>query len=71
MLDGFEVTTLEETMLGGNQWKQDSNRLMWNKANEIIQNQLSRDGSTDIPDATVDSIQLIPMQIRSFVMTVN
>lgn len=65
------MTTLEETMLGGNQWKQDSNRLMWNKANEIIQNQLSRDGSTDIPDATVDSIQLIPMQIRSFVMTVN
>jgi len=58
-------------MLGGNQWKQDSNRLLWNKANQIIQNQSSRDGLIDIPDATVDSIQLIPMQIRSFVMTVN
>lgn len=58
-------------MLGGNQWKQDSNRLLWNKANEIIQNQSSRDGSTWIPDAAVDSVQLIPMQIRSFVMMVN
>jgi len=65
---GFTIVNLEETLLGGNQYKGDSNRLSWNVN--------SMDNSAK--DCVIDSgfeeeiaysaIQLKPMEIRTFMM---
>jgi lysosomal alpha-mannosidase len=53
-------------MLGGNQFKKDSNRLVWNAAstrNEIV-GQEKWDERAIIP-----AVQLKPMEIRTFIIT--
>lgn len=52
-------------MLGGNQFKKDSNRLVWNVAsttNEVGTQQL-RD------ERAIPAVKLQPMEIRTFIIT--
>jgi lysosomal alpha-mannosidase len=52
-------------MLGGNQFKKDSNRLVWNAAstrNEIVEQQ-------KWDERAIPAVQLKPMEIRTFIIT--
>lgn len=67
LFKGFEITSLEETVLGGNMWKKDLNRLKWSI--------LNNDKKSTNPHLSINSdeistkeIVLNPMQIRSFVL---
>lgn len=69
---GFVITEMRETMLAANRWRDESSRLQF-KAN------ITRDASLEmkkLPDAQPNAdndytITLEPMQIRTFIVTVN
>jgi len=48
-------------MLGGNQWKEDSDRLIWS---------LQKDENQSNNKAIIPVVELNPMEIRTFVITV-
>ena len=62
MFLGFVVTSANETMLGGNQWKEDSDRLIWSLQKDEKQ---SNNKAIRAP-----VVELNPMKIRTFVITV-
>jgi len=53
---------VEEAMLGGNEWKKDSQRLIWKEHSKRSDGNLVEAGWI---------VMLIPMQIRTFVLTVT
>jgi len=62
------VTSIEETLLGGNQLKKDSKRLIWKESNETQkQERLSISETIN----NLEKIVLYPMQIRSFTLSIK
>lgn len=63
------MSSARETTLGGNQWLEESSRLEWGVAGtESGAQQLQRPGQA-APDADNRlAVQLVPMQIRTFVL---
>ncbi len=55
-------------VLGGNQFKKDSKRLVWNELNETQQSQLSHQMNTV---ADIENVTLHPMEIRTFILKVK
>lgn len=69
LFNGFSITSTEETILGGNQFKKDSKRLVWtDDSNETPQQKLSR-ATTAAVD--IENVTLHPMQIRTFIIKVE
>ncbi|EFX74192.1 hypothetical protein DAPPUDRAFT_324586 [Daphnia pulex] len=66
LFPGFTVTSSEETMLGGNQFKKDSNRLVWNVASTSNRNE---NGQQIWDERAIPAVQLKPMEIRTFIIT--
>lgn len=60
MFLGFVVTSAQETMLGGNQWKDDSDRLIWSSQENEKQD---KNKAIELP-----AVELNPMEIRTFVI---
>ena len=58
-------------MLGGNQFKKDSSRLVWN--NVSTKNEVGADFTNQGPQIwdgrAIPAVQLKPMEIRSFIIT--
>ena len=67
MFPGFYITSAEETMLGGNQLKKDSNRLVWSVASS--ENNKVPNEPTEQKNKAVPAVVLQPMQIRSYIIT--
>lgn len=65
--DGFSITSVEETTLGGNQLKKDSQRFFWKEVNEL-QKKNSSETSTVVD---IENIVLHPMQIRTFIIKIQ
>lgn len=59
LFPGFTITSAEETLLGGNQFKKDSHRLVWNTSG----NEGNGQARSKFPD-----IELKPMEIRTFTL---
>jgi lysosomal alpha-mannosidase len=51
-------------MLGGNQFKKDLNRLVWNVASTSNRNE---DGQQIMDERAIPAVQLKPMEIRTFI----
>jgi len=69
MFNGFTVTSLEETLLDGNQLKRDSERMVWKELNATEEN-ISSSGF-DEPVTDLEKVLLKPMQIRSFILNLE
>ena len=67
MFNGFTVTSLEETLLDGNQLKRDSQRMVWKELNNATEESISSSGF-DEPVTDLEKVLLKPMQIRSFIL---
>jgi len=65
LFPGFVITDAKETMLGGNQWKVDSNRLVWNNTQRDNKEYSNRGIRLPI------IVELKPMEIRTFVLTLS
>jgi len=61
LFNGLSITSIQEAMLGGNEWKKDSQRLVWTDTT-------SNNKLLDEIDANL-TITLSPMQIRTFILT--
>ena len=67
LFSAFSVTSIRETTLGGNHWIEEKNRLEW----------ISEESETsnDIPSKfqSIEGmvVHLLPMQIRTFIITVS
>ena len=61
---GFDIADIEETTLDGNLMKSDLRRLKWRSNEEDV------DGSFDYHSSlkSIDRIQLMPMEIRTFII---
>ena len=69
LFKGFDITSLEETVLGGNMWNKELNRLKWNAANgEETKFKNSSRHFKNSEDISNGNIVLHPMQIRSFIL---
>ena len=70
LFNGFQITSAEETMLGGNQFKKDSKRLVWKELNHTQDKNLSE---TNAGHKVVDieNVILYPMQIRTFILSIK
>jgi len=55
-------------VLGGNQFKKDSKRLVWNELNETQESQLSHQMNTVVD---IESVTLHPMEIRTFILKIQ
>ena len=73
MFPGYNIDSAEETMLGGNQFRSDSNRLMWKAEKNIKKengieniNKHQKEHSLAIPD-----VELNPMEIRTFILRLS
>lgn len=64
LFNGFSITSAEETMLGGNQFKKDSKRLVWKESNKTQEKNLISPNS----DVDIENVTLNPMQIRTFIL---
>lgn len=72
LFDGFQVTSIEELMLGANVLKKDLKPFKWTRKREDVAEDISRGSPIDLQaDATIHSIELQPMQIRTFIITVE
>ena len=69
MFNGFTITSAEETMLGGNQFKKDSKRLLW--TNDPNETQQQHNLSTANTTVDIENVTLQPMQIRTFILKVE
>lgn len=75
----FEVVSLRETTLGGNQWLDENVRLQWNKGEDMTNPDISKDKIEGIQlknekqvVAEKDlEITLTPMQIRTFIAQIE
>ena len=63
------MTSIEETLLGGNQLKKDSKRLIWKESNEIKKQAERLSKSETVTN--LENIVLNPMQIRSFILSIK
>jgi len=67
LFNDFSIKSAEETMLGGNQLKKESKRLVWTESNgPQKQNILVKNADVDIAN-----ILLHPMQIRTFILKLD
>lgn len=68
LFPGFTVVALQETLLGGNQYKSEFNRLPWNV--DSMEHSAKNYAVNGVYDDKVrySAIQLKPMEIRTFVM---
>lgn len=64
LINGFTITSIEETMLGGNQFKKDSERLVWKESSEAHGKPIHEKSSV----VDIENIMLHPMQIRTFIL---
>ena len=55
-------------MLGGNQFKKDSSRLVWNVASTKNEDEAQR-GLDENDSRAIPAVTLQPMEIRSFIVT--
>ncbi|XP_046648826.1 lysosomal alpha-mannosidase-like isoform X2 [Daphnia pulicaria] len=62
LFPGFAITSAEETILGGNQLKKDSQRLVWHSSSDK-QTNVRSSHSDEFPD-----LDLQPMEIRTFIL---
>ena len=69
LFPGFTIVNLEETLLGGNQYKSDSNRFSWNVSSmdNSAKDCVIDDGGFE-EEIAYSAIQLKPMEIRTFMM---
>nr|CAH0110923.1 unnamed protein product [Daphnia galeata] len=58
---GFAIISAEETVLGGNQLKKESQRLVWYSSDK--QKSIGRSSHSEFPD-----VELQPMEIRTFIL---
>ncbi|XP_057366002.1 lysosomal alpha-mannosidase-like [Daphnia carinata] len=63
LFPGFTIVSAEETMLGGNQFKKDSNRLIWNAAST------GSKADQQMGEERIAAVLLRPMEIRSYILT--
>ena len=68
MFPGYNIDSAEETVLGGNQFKSDSNRLLWKSSGN--KNGLDKNNLYEEPLA-IPAIQLNPMEIRTFIIRLS
>jgi hypothetical protein len=61
----FNVDSAEETVLGGNQFKSNSSRLIW-KAMQM--NEENVDEKINQQPLAVSDVELKPMEIRTFIL---
>ena len=61
LFPGFAIISAEETVLGGNQLKKDSQRLVWYSSDK--QKAIGRSSHSEFPD-----VELQPMEIRTFIL---
>jgi len=61
LFNGLSITSIQEAMLGGNEWKKDSQRLVW--TDTTSNNELLGEIDANL------TITLSPMQIRTFILT--
>lgn len=54
-------------MLGGNQFKKDSKRLVWKELSETQQSQLSNMSTV----VNIENVTLHPMEIRTFILKIE
>ncbi len=59
---------MEETLLGGNQLKKDSKRLIWKESGDTKQQEIFSKSDTSID---IEKVLLNPMQIRSFILSLK
>lgn len=71
LFPGFTVSSMNETTLGGNQWIEDSNRLVWNKAGQKMVGDEEMDNRSDHEPAAASAVSLQPMQIRTYIVTLT
>ena len=67
LFNGFSITSAEETILGGNQFKKDSKRLVWRDSSGTEQQNLSTANTV----VDIENVTLQPMQIRTFILKVE
>ena len=66
LFKSFEITSLEETSLGGNMLKNELNQLKWNTKSK--NDKTSTNAIEKLDDFSNGVIVLHPMQIRSFIL---
>ena len=64
MFEGFSIEEIKETTLDGSLMKSDLKKLSWRSADEDIDANFEYNTSP----ASLDSIELMPMEIRTFVI---
>jgi len=63
---------MEETMLGGNEWKKDSKRLDWNtEDNSTLKRSDEKQFDKNMEISADWTVTLQPMQIRTFVISLK
>ncbi len=62
---------MEETMLGGNEWKKDSNRLVWKTEDHATSKRSDEQVDKNIEISADWTVTLQPMQIRTFVISLK
>lgn len=67
----FDILSIEETTLGGNQWLKDVNRMQWQyDTNNVLQDQEENVQPVQI-EGDVINVVLKPMEIRTFILKVS
>jgi lysosomal alpha-mannosidase len=66
LFPGFTIVNLQETTLGGNQFKRDFNRLSWNVSG--IKNFDNQNDVLNEESVSYSAIQFMPMEIRTFIL---
>lgn len=69
LFDGFQVTSMEETSLAGNMPKKGLQRLRWMTSAHSASTKRESIAASQA-EATVDAVELQPMQIRTFVISI-
>lgn len=70
LFPGFDITKMEEAMLGGNQYSKDSKRLVWTAVEAKNENVQTGKYAGAIHPRVLDVV-LQPMEIRTFVINLK
>lgn len=62
---------MEEAMLGGNEWKKDSKRLVWNTEDHVTSKRSEKQFDKNMEISADWTVTLQPMQIRTFVISLK